>query len=627
MANASIFAAFERFWQHVVVALGDKADASDVQTQFDQLQHNIESMSHSQADWEQNDSTKMDFIKNRPFYETDPVEAVIAEGTIPAGGMLQTSASINSLTIGEIYNAVFDGVTYNNLVCEDYDGLPTIMNDVFMFAIQSGKAMAYAANGSTSHTLKVMALLSSIVPLDRKFIAEHIDTMAGEKVSGKSYTVDEEQVVAGKGAEVFNDYKNNIASGEYSHAEGMNNIASGSVSHAEGWSTVASGSYSHAEGYETTASESRSHAEGWVTEATGQAAHAEGFATHATGQFSHAEGDNAIASGRAAHAEGCVTEAIADYSHAEGLNTIASGEYQHVQGKYNAEDTTDTYAHIVGGGTSNSSRKNIHTVDWKGNAWFAGNIYVGGTSQDSGATILTDKNVIPVAQGGTGATDTANALKNIVAGNTGTSLPDAGNAGRMFFVPSSEVPFAPAGYGLGTYSAAKWISNISEIDNIKTNGVYGVSQNIGSPLVLEGIAFNMLNLEVYMVNALWGTQIVRFLDGYVMRRRCRNGAWEAWMWENPPMQEGVEYRTTELWNGKAVYKKLHKIGYLAAGTHNIAHNIGSISTALSIRVTNNNVEDVTLYSGITNLTFSQTNISIVCGNAFGNLVAELKYTK
>lgn len=353
---------------------------SNVQTQIDQLKNVVDSI--PQSDWNQNDSTKLDFVKNRPFYTTDPVDTVIAEGTIPANGMMQTTASLNSLTLGETYNAIFDGAAYNNLLCENYDGLPSIGNDLFVFAIQSGRAMAYAANSSASHTLKVIALLPSIVPLDRKYIAEHIDMFAGEKVDGKVYTIDGVQVTAGKGAEVFNDYSTNIASGQYSHAEGMKNTASGMLSHAEGWSTVASGAYSHTEGYETTASESYAHAEGWNTEATNRAAHAEGFATHATGQFSHAEGDNATASGRAAHAEGYVTEATADYSHAEGMNTIASSEYQHVQGKYNIVDEADTYAHIVGNGTSNSSRKNIHTLDWSGNAWFKGDVYVGGSGQD-----------------------------------------------------------------------------------------------------------------------------------------------------------------------------------------------------------------------------------------------------
>ena len=60
----------------------------------------------------------------------------------------------------------------------------------------------------------------------------------------------------------------NIASGNYSHAEGNNTKASGINSHAEGADTTASGVSSHAEGGGTIASGYYSHAEGTGTSAT-----------------------------------------------------------------------------------------------------------------------------------------------------------------------------------------------------------------------------------------------------------------------------------------------------------------------------------------------------------------------
>ena len=92
------------------------------------------------------------------------------------------------------------------------------------------------------------------------------------------------------------------------------------------------------------------------------------------GSKSHAEGDNTTASGEASHAEGEYTTASGKYTHAEGYHTTASTNSQHVQGKYNVKDTNGTYAHIVGGGTGNSNRKNIHTLDWNGNAVFSGDV-------------------------------------------------------------------------------------------------------------------------------------------------------------------------------------------------------------------------------------------------------------
>ena len=110
--------------------------------------------------------------------------------------------------------------------------------------------------------------------------------------------------------------------------------------------------------------------------------HAEGIKTKATGQASHAEGSNTTASKVGAHAEGYYSTASGDYSHSEGYYTIASKSYQHAQGKYNVEDTGNKYAHIFGNGSAGNKRSNAHTVDWSGNAWFAGDVYIGGTSQD-----------------------------------------------------------------------------------------------------------------------------------------------------------------------------------------------------------------------------------------------------
>lgn len=324
-----------------------------------------------------------------------------------------------------------------------------------------------------------------------------LSSFPGKKVTGQIFTINGAQITAADGAEIFNDYENNIATGKYSHAEGKNTLASGiyshaegsnteatnSGAHAEGYGTIASGNLSHAEGYFTTSSGQYGHTEGWNTQissnalaghaegywtkvlanyghaegnstevsydsahaegsaskAKGEASHAEGSHTEAIGHYSHAEGGYAIASGNyshaegyqtkvnheaahvegyyskaegaCSHAEGSYTEADGDSSHAEGYysktsnsythaegyfaeargwnshaegaGTIASGESQHAQGKYNIEDAENKYAHIVGNGAYQAP-SNAHTLDWEGNAWFAGNIRIGGTSYETG---------------------------------------------------------------------------------------------------------------------------------------------------------------------------------------------------------------------------------------------------
>ncbi len=191
------------------------------------------------------------------------------------------------------------------------------------------------------------------------------------------------------------------AVGASSHAEGYNAKAEGAYSHAEGAGqnggfVIASGTASHAEGRNTKSSGNYSHAEGSSTIASGESSHAEGTSVQAVGQNSHAEGVNTYASGRCAHAEGGGADGVwsyatAPFSHAEGKCVNASSEAQHVQGRYNVPDSKGVYAHIVGGGTSGSDRKNIHTLDWNGNAWFKGDVYTGGTQQSEGKKLATEE--------------------------------------------------------------------------------------------------------------------------------------------------------------------------------------------------------------------------------------------
>lgn len=148
----------------------------------------------------------------------------------------------------------------------------------------------------------------------------------------------------GSNAEIFNDYTNNTATGDYSHAEGHYTKAIGSFSHAEGGQTIARAG-SHAEGVGTVASDTYDY-----------------------------ETSNTIG----AHAEGWQTEARDYGAHAEGCHTYAYTydvfRPQHAQGAYNVKDTTGTYAFIIGNGTSEDARHNAFAIDWDGL------IYVNGSS-------------------------------------------------------------------------------------------------------------------------------------------------------------------------------------------------------------------------------------------------------
>lgn len=151
--------------------------------------------------------------------------------------------------------------------------------------------------------------------------------------------------------------------------------ATGENSHAEGGQCKALGDNSHAEGSQCEALSSCTHAEGFQAIARGLYSHAEGYQTRANGVISHAEGDGAWASGYA--------------SHAEGYGTKASGEYQHVQGKHNVVDEVNKFADIVGNGADILNKSNAYALDWNGNLYLKGGVYVNCNADSTGGTRLS----------------------------------------------------------------------------------------------------------------------------------------------------------------------------------------------------------------------------------------------
>lgn len=152
----------------------------------------------------------------------------------------------------------------------------------------------------------------------------------------------------------------------------------------------ASGDYSFCAGGEASGYES-------FTANQGQASETQAFAANsgvagAAGSFAANTGK---ASGNHSFAVNA-SEAKGTRSFASGWGTIAASSCQNAQGKFNIEDAANKYLHIVGNGAADK-RSNAHTLDWDGNAWFAGDLYVGGTSQDDASKVLTNADIDSIA--------------------------------------------------------------------------------------------------------------------------------------------------------------------------------------------------------------------------------------
>lgn len=345
-----------------------------------------ESITASTADWNQNDKSADNYVKNRTHWEEK-------DGTIHKLDSKYLDLPTNLATVNEVnkkmdaYDPVGTGAFSMNRKENTDIGYHSHAEGSYATASGFGSHAEggnTTASGSYSH-------------------AEGFETIAS---SSYSHTEGFRTNTDANGSINLATISSSTTGSAYSHAEGHGSCAKGYISHAEGNGTTASGRVSHTEGHYTKASGDMSHAEGYSTLASGEYAHAEGSKNVASGIGSHAEGysDNLgvyarnTASGNSSHAEGSGTTASGHISHSEGCNTIAASTCQHVQGESNIVDEEHKYAHIVGNGDINSGiRSNAHTLDWEGNAWYQGDVYVGstsGTNKDSGSKKLATEEYV-----------------------------------------------------------------------------------------------------------------------------------------------------------------------------------------------------------------------------------------
>ena len=147
---------------------------------------NAGSQSGVQSDWNQNDATKPDYVKNRPFYTVDPVETVIVEESTvafsksPDGFYFAEFPSFEA-TVGETYKISWDSTIYES-TCIDNDG-EICIGDPYLLDGGSGTgepfnitvnhvngALIVTKDTSASHTFSISRLVTEVVKIDEKYL-------------------------------------------------------------------------------------------------------------------------------------------------------------------------------------------------------------------------------------------------------------------------------------------------------------------------------------------------------------------------------------------------------------------------------------------------------------------------
>ena len=142
------------------------------------------------------------------------------------------------------------------------------------------------------------------------------------------------------------------------------------------------------------------------------------------------------------------------------------------------------------------------------------------------------------------------------------------------------------GYGLGT-STLQTLS-VSEMDDTTLGtGWYRIdedSYSFGNTPVIEMREATDALLRVERRDDNFVIQTL-YLDcqGYMLEVRrmhyyasYASYAWSEWEYVNPQMVANVEYRTTQVWEGKPVYRKLANLGSVSNGATVVWHNESNI---------------------------------------------------
>lgn len=146
-----------------------------------------------QPDWNQNDETAPDYVKNRPFYTSDSVETVLVEESTASfvdtgeGFYWAEFPSPVSATVGETYKVYWDGTVYE-CTCVNFDDKPGIGNlsiagfgsdtgEPFVMQVVNGRGIIIATKDtSASHTFSISRLVTEVVKINEKYLPSNLAT-------------------------------------------------------------------------------------------------------------------------------------------------------------------------------------------------------------------------------------------------------------------------------------------------------------------------------------------------------------------------------------------------------------------------------------------------------------------
>lgn len=145
----------------------------------------------SQADWNQNDETAADYVKNRPFYTGEPVETLLMEETTVSFSLLDEGIYSGNMPIieiisGDTYNICFDDITYKCIAKTITEGTTALGNqriisasspdtgEPFLIVMNDTSPVIATLDSSPSHVVSISRFSVEVKQIDEKYLPEQI---------------------------------------------------------------------------------------------------------------------------------------------------------------------------------------------------------------------------------------------------------------------------------------------------------------------------------------------------------------------------------------------------------------------------------------------------------------------
>ena len=192
-----------------------------------------------QPDWNQNDETAADYVKNRPFYLGDLVETVLVEeSTVLFENTLSEFKSTFEAQLGETYKVSWDGTVYE-CTCVTYNsrlfignlsirGFGSDTGEPFLMMISNGIAISIVVTDApASHTFSISGIAQEVVKIDEKYLptipTDKLPTIPTDKLptipTDKLPTIPTIEVTSGISDSIANSTQPSFAVSNLSYSE------------------------------------------------------------------------------------------------------------------------------------------------------------------------------------------------------------------------------------------------------------------------------------------------------------------------------------------------------------------------------------------------------------------------